>query len=176
MTTPLPTIVCLLGLLVFAAAMAWAAIGDVRSFRITNKLNLAIAAAFLLFCIPMGMGWVDIMSHVKVAAITLTITLSMFYIGVFGGGDAKMAGAVALWLGPAPMIPFVYFTAISGGVLVLILLVSRRLARHFGLPSSPKWARRILRKHSAVPYGVALGIGALIAVPKAVWFPEHFWG
>jgi prepilin peptidase CpaA len=175
MTLPLPAIISICGLLVFAGLMVWAAIGDVRSFRITNKLNLCIAAAFLAFAIPMGMGWLDIVGHMKVALVTIVITMSMFLAGVFGGGDAKMTGAVALWLGPSAMIPFIYYTALSGGVLVLILILGRKLAKRHGLPRSPKWARRMMRKHSAVPYGVALGLGALIAVPQAVWFPDHLF-
>jgi prepilin peptidase CpaA len=176
MASSITLLMSVCGLLVFAGFMVWAGVGDVRSFKITNKLNVAIAAAFVVLAVPMGMGWLEIFGHVKVAAITLAITLSMFFIGIFGGGDAKMAGATALWLGPTAMIPFIYFTALSGGVLVLILIIGRRLAKAYGLPRSPKWARRMLRRHSAVPYGVALGIGALIAVPNAVWFPDHFFG
>jgi prepilin peptidase CpaA len=175
MSLPLPTIISLFGLLVFGGFMVWAAVGDVRSFTITNKLNAAIATAFLLFAIPMGMAWPEIVEHLKVGLITIAITLSMFFVGIYGGGDAKMTGAVALWLGPAAMIPFIYYTALSGGVLVVILIVARRIAKNYGLPKSPKWARRMLRKRSAVPYGVALGVGALIAAPQAVWFPAHMF-
>jgi prepilin peptidase CpaA len=173
MTLPIPIIFNVLGLLVFGGLMVWAAIGDVRSFTITNKLNLGIAAAFLLLAIPMGMGWPEIFGHLKVGLITIVITISMFLIGIFGGGDAKMTGAVALWLGPTAMFPFIFYTAISGGILVLVLIISRQAAKKLGLPRSPKWARRLLRKRSGVPYGVALGIGALVAVPQAVWFPGN---
>jgi prepilin peptidase CpaA len=176
MTMQLPLLISICGLAVFAALMVRALVGDVGTFRIRNKHNLAIAGCFLLFAVPMGMGWVDIISHVKIAAITFAVTMSMFLIGIFGGGDAKFTGAIALWLGPSAMIPFIFYTAVSGGVVVFILLVARKLARHFGLPRSPKWARRILRKSRSVPYGVALGLGALIAVPKAVWFPDHVFG
>jgi prepilin peptidase CpaA len=169
-------IIGLIGLLIFAALMVWAAIGDVRSFTITNKLNLVIAASFLVLAIPMGLGWPAFFDHLKIGAIAAVIAITMFYIGIFGGGDAKMTGAIALWLGSAPMMTFVYFTALAGGVLGIALIIGRRLARKHGLPKSPKWARRMLRKRSAVPYGVALGIGALIAVPKALWFPNTIFG
>jgi prepilin peptidase CpaA len=171
MDLPLPTLISILALLVFGGLMVWAAIGDVRSFTITNKLNIAIAVAFLLFAMPMGMAGADIFNHLKIALVTIAITISMFYVGIYGGGDAKMTGAIALWMGPGAMIPFIFYTAVSGGALVLVLIAGRQIAKKLGLPKSPKWARRILRKRSAVPYGVALGIGALIAVPKATWFP-----
>jgi prepilin peptidase CpaA len=175
MPVPVPTLISLCGLLVFAGLMVWAAVGDVRSFKITNRLNLAIAATFIILAIPMGMAWPVIIEHLKVGVITIVITLAMFFVGIYGGGDAKMTGAVALWLGPAAMYPFIFYTALSGGVLVLVLIIARRLAKNYGLPRSPRWARRMLRKHSAVPYGVALGLGALMAVPQAAWFPAHIF-
>jgi prepilin peptidase CpaA len=165
----------LVGLLVFAGLMVWAAIGDVRSFTITNKLNLVIAGSFLVLALPMGMAWPQILDHVKVGLITIVITIMMFLIGIYGGGDAKMTGAVALWLGPSAMFPFIFYTALAGGVLVIILIISRTIAKKYGLPKSPKWARRMLRKRSAVPYGVALGAGALIAVPQTLWFPASIF-
>lgn len=160
-----------LGLTAFSGAMIWAAIGDVRTFTITNKLNLTIAVGFLIFALPMGLSLQDIAAHVGVGAVTLMITITMFLIGIFGGGDAKMMGAAALWLGPAAMQPFILYTAFSGGGLVVILLVSRYLARRFGLPKQPRWLRRLLRQRSAVPYGVALGLGAILATPHTGWFP-----
>jgi prepilin peptidase CpaA len=165
-----------IGLLIFASLMVWAAIGDVRSFTITNKLNLVIAGLFLVLAIPMGLGWDIIFDHVKVGLIAAIIALAMFYAGIFGGGDAKMVGAIIVWLGAAPIIPFIFYTALVGGLLGLTLLIGRQLAKKYGLPKSPKWARRMLRKHSAVPYGVALGLGAMIAAPQAVWFPHDLFG
>lgn len=176
MDVSLTPIMSLLGLVCFAGFMVWAAIGDVRSFTITNKLNLLIAISFLVLALPMGLTWPTFFDHIKVGVIGCGIAMAMFYIGIFGGGDAKMTGAIALWLGNAPMIPFIFYTALAGGALGVILIVGRRLAKHYGLPKSPKWARRILRKGSAVPYGVALGIGALIAMPNATWFPHNIFG
>ena len=166
----------LLGLVVFASLMIWAAIGDVRTFTITNKLNLTIAALFLILALPMGLAWSAIFDHLKVGLIASVIAIAMFYIGIYGGGDAKMTGAIALWLGAAPMIPFIFYTALAGGILGLSLIIGRHMARKYGLPKSPRWARRLLRKRSAVPYGVALGIGALIAAPQAAWFPRALFG
>ncbi len=165
-------VMCAIGLITFTGFMVWAGIGDVRSFTIPNKLNLAIAMSFLLLAMPMGLQVPVILEHFKVGLIACVIAMGMFYIGIFGGGDAKMTGAIALWLGSSPIIPFIFYTALAGGLLGVVLIIGRRLAKLHGLPKSPKWARRLLRKRSAVPYGVALGIGALIAAPQAVWFPS----
>jgi prepilin peptidase CpaA len=168
-------IMSIVGLLIFALLMAWAAIGDIRSFTITDKLNLTIVVLFLVLAVPMGLGSSAIFDHIKIGLIASVIAIAMFYIGIFGGGDAKMTGAIALWLGSAPIVPFIFYTALAGGGLGVTLIIARRLARKFGLPKSPKWARRILRKRSAVPYGVALGVGALLAAPQALWFPSSLF-
>jgi prepilin peptidase CpaA len=160
------------GLIAFSGAMIWAAIGDVRTFLITNKLNMLIAAGFLVFALPMGLGLNDVAAHIGIGFLTTLIALAMFLVGVYGGGDAKLTGAAALWLGPAAMMPFILYTAIAGGALVICLILGRRLARQFGLPKGPRWARRLLRKSAAVPYGVALGIGAILATPYTLWFPN----
>jgi prepilin peptidase CpaA len=176
MDITLPLVSSFIGLLVFVGLMIWAGVGDVRTFMITNKLNLVIAASFLVFCIPMGLGWVDIWSHLKVGAITIVITLTMFLIGIFGGGDAKLTGAIALWLGPTAMLPFLTYTVFAGGALSIVLIIGRQFAKHYGLPKSPKWARRNLRRKAGAPYGVALGIGAILAAPAALWFPSTILG
>jgi prepilin peptidase CpaA len=165
-----------LGLGVFASLMVWAGIGDIRTFMITNKLNATIALAFLTLCLPMGLGWPAIVGHLKIGAIAFGVAFVLYMLRVYGGGDFKMTGAVALWLGPAAILPFVVYTSLAGGALAISLITMRALARRYGLPKSPRWARRLLRKRSGAPYGVALGAGALLATPFALWFPHNAFG
>jgi prepilin peptidase CpaA len=172
MSFDLSTYMAPVALCVFAGAMIWAAIGDVRSFIITNKLNLAIAGLFLVLALPAGLSLTNFGWHIGVGVLAFVVSIGLFAIGVYGGGDAKLTGAAALWLGPTAMMPFLLYTALSGGLLVVVLMIGRALAKRFGLPRGPKWARRMLRKQSAVPYGVALCVGALLAVPNAAWFPH----
>jgi prepilin peptidase CpaA len=156
---------------VFAGLLVTAAVGDVRRFIISNRLNLAIGAAFLALALPMGLGLGAFAAHLGVGVAAFLVCMTAFAFGVFGGGDAKLASAVALWLGPAGIAPFLVYTALSGGVLAIVLIMGRQIARRFGLPRGPRWIRRILRRRAGVPYGVALCAGALMAVPAAVWFP-----
>jgi prepilin peptidase CpaA len=172
MNEPLSPLFGFLALGVFAVLMGVAAIGDVRTLRITNKLNAGIALAFVALAIPMGLGWPEFFAHIKIGVIASVIALILFLTGLYGGGDFKMTGATALWLGPSAAAPFVIYAILSGGLLCLVLLTGRYVAGRFGLPASPKWARRLLRKNAGVPYGVAIGIGGLMAAPFAVWFPS----
>ncbi|MCU0881417.1 MAG: prepilin peptidase [Hyphomonadaceae bacterium] len=156
-------------LLVFCGLLLAAAVGDVRTFRIPNALNLAIAASFFVLAVPLGLGLDQIMLHGAWFIGISVVCLVGFYFGLFGGGDAKMIGAVSAWMGPAGLAPFLVMMAICGGLLALVLMGSRRIARKAGLPAGPRWLRQILRRKAGVPYGVAISAGALLALPSLPW-------
>lgn len=154
---------------VYCVFLIIAAVGDVKSFTITNKLNILFFLSFLIFAPFLGLGFAEIGQHFLVALAAFLICFVLFTIGVFGGGDVKLVGATAFWLGSAPMMSYVFYTAIAGGFLAIIILTSRLLAKKYGLPRSPKWLRQMLRGHSAIPYGVALCIGGMVALSQASW-------
>ena len=70
-----------------------------------------------------------------------------FYVGMMGGGDVKLAAALALWFSPVSTLRFLVIMSIAGGVLTLVLMVLHRLRKKAGRPE--------------IPYGVAIAIGAL---------------
>lgn len=163
-------IVFLISILTYCGFLIWAAIGDIRSFTITNRLNIAFFFGFLVLAFPLGLNIKEIGIHIIIAGIAFIIGFLLFAAGLFGGGDAKLIAATAVWLGPAPMMAYATTTALAGGVLALLLIIARLLAKKFGLPKQPKWLRRMLRKTNHVPYGVALCVGGLLAIPQADWF------
>lgn len=161
-----------IGLAVFSAYLGLAALGDIQRYTITDRLNLFGLVAFLTLAMPMGMSLEQVGAHVAAGLAATVFALLVFWIGGFGGGDAKMIAAMAFWIGPAPMYEFVVATALAGGLLGLILLAGRHTARHTGLPKGPRWLRKILRRGSGVPYGVALAAGGLFVAPFTIWYPQ----
>lgn len=155
---------------VFAGFLIFAAMSDVRSFTITNRLNIIFAACFLVFFLPIGLGFTGLALHIGVAITAFAIGFVLFMTGAFGGGDAKLIAATALWLGPNAMLAYAINTALAGGVLAIVLLIARFAAKKFGLPRKPRWARQLLRKRAQVPYGVALCVGGLLALTRASWY------
>lgn len=154
----------------FVLFLLYAAINDIRSFTITNRLNIIFAACFLLFFFPLGLGFKGLAIHFGTAIAAFAIGFLLFAIGAWGGGDAKLIAATAFWLGPNAMLGYAIYTAFAGGILAIILLVSRFIARKYGLPKSPRWARQILRKRAQVPYGVALCVGGIFSVFNTSWY------
>ena len=66
---------------------------------------------------------------------------------MMGGGDVKLASALALWFSPAGTVKFLVLMSIAGGVLTLGILVWHRMQKREGRPE--------------IPYGVAIAFGAL---------------
>ncbi|TFI57900.1 peptidase [Sphingomonas parva] len=136
----------LIGLL--AAALVAAAIGDWRSRIIPNRLNAMIALLAIPYWWTSGLGlWPGVALQLGVAALVFGAFFILFYFDWMGGGDVKMAGAVALWL-PAPAIlQLLVIMSIAGGVLTLALLIPHRIARAAGNPE--------------IPYGIAITFAGL---------------
>lgn len=155
-------------LLLFPALMAFAASSDLLTMTISNKVSLALAAAFLVLAPAAGMGIGEIGMHGAAGFSALAVAFCLFACGWIGGGDAKLAAATALWLGFDQLLPYLFVASLLGGALTL-LVVQFRL---FPLPNvlqGTSWAERLHRKDAGVPYGIALAAAALIIYPDTVW-------
>ena len=93
----------LIGLL--ALILVVAAVIDVRTFTISNGLNLTVALLAPLFwwsaAVPL---WPDVATQVAVAGGVFVLLAGAFYAGMMGGGDVKLAAALALWFSPASTV------------------------------------------------------------------------
>ena len=65
--------------------------------------------------------------HLAFGAGVLLVCAALFYLNVFGGGDAKVIAAASLWTGLARCAPFVMGMALAGGALAAALIVLRRM-------------------------------------------------
>lgn len=157
-------------LLLFPALMAFAASSDLFTMTISNKLSLALVAAFFLLVIVTGMGFAAIGMHLAAAALVLTVAFLLFTQGWIGGGDAKLAAAAALWFGFGYLLDFLVYASLLGGGLTLVLIQFRRLPLP-GLFARQPWIMRLHDKAGGVPYGIALAVAALIVYPKTDWMP-----
>jgi len=136
----------LLGIL--AILLIYAAVADVRTFTISNRLNLGIALMAPLYWLSVGLPlWPDAAIQVAVAAGVFVLLAAAFYAGMMGGGDVKLAAALALWFSPVMTLSFLIYMSIGGGLLTLVVLILHRRKKKAGKPE--------------VPYGVAIAFGAL---------------
>src|SRR5687767_7570680 len=83
---------------ILAAMLLCAAVIDIRTRIIANRLNLAIAVMAPLFWYATGVElWPDAAIRVGVAIAVFLLFAVAFQMGAMGGGDVKLAGALALW-------------------------------------------------------------------------------
>src|SRR4051812_4427564 len=95
----------LLGLL--AILLIVAAVIDVRTFTISNGLNASVALLAPLYWWSIGLPlWPDAALQTAVALAVFAALAATFYIGMMGGGDVKLAAAVALWFKPVTTLKF----------------------------------------------------------------------
>jgi prepilin peptidase CpaA len=131
-----------------AAILVIAAAIDVRTFTISNKLNLTVALLAPLYWLSVALPlWPDVGLQLAVGAAVFLVFAGAFYAGMMGGGDVKLATALALWFSPRSTIQFLVLTSLAGGVLTLGVLAWHRAKRREGRPE--------------VPYGVAIAFGGL---------------
>ena len=153
----------------FPLAMAFAAASDLFTMTISNKLTLALLVGFVLLFPLTGMDLSTFGLHVVAGSIVLAIAFTCFAFGWIGGGDAKLAAVIVLWVGAGHAVEFIVMSALFGGALTLLLLAFRK---QIALPVSfmgQEWLVRLHDQRTGVPYGIALAAAALVIYPNTVW-------
>jgi prepilin peptidase CpaA len=155
-------------LLLFPALIAFAASSDLLTMTISNRISLALAAGFLVLALLSGTSLAIIGMHLAAAAVVLTIGFTCFAFGWIGGGDAKLAAAIALWFGFDYLLEYLVYASLFGGALTMILIQFRLLPLP-ALLARQQWILRLHEKGGGVPYGIALAAAALVIYPKTGW-------
>lgn len=153
-----------IALLVFPAVMVFAASSDLLTMKISNLSVLALLVGFAAIVPFTGLGLEQIGMHLAVSAVVLLLGFTFFAFGWVGGGDAKLAAAIALWLGLGQILPFIIYAGLWGGLLTTTLLVIRR----WPLPETLRrvtWVDRLHDTTKGVPYGLALAAAAIFVYP-----------
>ena len=154
-------------LLIFPVLVIVGALKDLTTFTIPNAISLALAAAFPLAALALGMSLGAIGVSFAVGAVALVLGMGMFAAGWIGGGDAKLFAAAALWLGLPAATSYLLVTGLAGGALAVGLLGLRSAPVRAVMPAGPAWFERLAQVGENVPYGVAIAVGALCAFPAS---------
>jgi prepilin peptidase CpaA len=131
----------------------------VRTYTISDGLNLTIALLAPIYWWSAGVPlWPDAAIRVGVGGAVFLLFAGAFYLNVMGGGDVKLAGALALWFTPYETFTLIVIMSIAGGLLTLIVLGIHHLRNREGRPE--------------VPYGVAIAVGGMWLLAQR--FLNHF--
>ena len=135
-------------LLALAAILVLAAVIDVRTFTISNRLNLSVALLAPVYWASVALSpWPDMAVQIAGAVTVFGLLALAFFGGMMGGGDVKLAAALALWFSPVTIVKFLVLMSLAGGILTLVILAWHRARKREGRPQ--------------IPYGVAIAFGGL---------------
>ncbi len=136
---------------VLAVLVAAIAIIDFRSLIIPDALNAGLAVSGLAFQFWTGTGSIVIPLAFAIAVFLLFLALRRWFkarrqITALGLGDAKMAGASALWISPWNLPLYLLFTCVTA---LLFVLFSHLKSGNFDTKTK-------------VPFGPFLGLGIFV--------------
>jgi len=154
---------------VLAAFVVTIIVTDWRWHRIPNAVSYPTMVAGLLLGVvesagragfPGGLFAGGILDHVAGLAIGFLVSYPFYAAGGLKAGDGKFLMAVGALKGTMFLFGAAVYGALIGGLIAIGFIVARRAA-----------ARRAGRSetvggllHTWIPYGVALGLGALTAL------------
>ncbi|WP_043839174.1 prepilin peptidase [Muricoccus aerilatus] len=153
-------------LLFTAPLLAYACWRDLSARMIPDTASLALAGISLAARLSLGVE--AALLSLLTASLLLGILLFCAVRGWLGGGDVKLASAVAVGMSPGATWDFTFFTALAGGLLGVVYLLgplfAPRLVAAPGAGLLPRLAAveaRRLRRRGPLPYGFAIAAGAL---------------
>ncbi len=174
----------ILTLIVFTSGLIMAAaVTDFIKLKIPNILPVAIIICFVISYGTQEIlgknAFQDLSSHLISGGVMLVIMTVLFFLKLFGGGDAKLIPAVALWTGLNGLPLFLMVTTIVGGGLALISIIIRKtkmgqrfitkMLRFSYLQNGWMWALK--KDKNVIPYGIAIAVGGIASFRHLGYLP-----
>ncbi|WP_310618702.1 A24 family peptidase [Flexibacterium corallicola] len=158
-------------LLVFPFSVILAAFCDLFTMKVPNYIPVLLSLGFVVAGLSLGIPWMQFAMNVAVACAVLLVGVLLFAFGVMGGGDAKLAAGIVLWLGLSGVtLEFLLLLSIYGGLLTLALLACRYTLVLPAIVYRYQWSSRLLSKETGIPYAITMSVAALQVYPRSMWF------
>lgn len=144
---------------------------DCRWRKIKNHVTYpAIALGLVLH--TLSHGWIGLIFAATGLLVGIGLMLIPFLYGQLGAGDVKLMGALGSLLGGYEILNVFLYTTIAGGILALGIAVYHKnvlktlgkvwlLVKCLVLFRSPGAGMVLFNQSMTMPYGVAIGIGAI---------------
>lgn len=164
--------ISLVGFAIFATLLLCACVSDFQRRRIPNSVAALLAATGLAYSAAAS----TTPGHALLVSLGglllgLVLWLPLYLVRWMGAGDVKLFAAAGAWLGPARTFEGALIGALAGGVLAIVWMlfvygVNGTAATAAMAIANP---RKVVnhgvdtKSRRAIPYGVALAVGAMAA-------------
>lgn len=117
---------------------------DLKYMEIPNTYNAAVAALGVLYIVSF-----KLFPHFLTGIISFVafFILSVISGGAVGGGDIKLSFGLGLFFSLSAYINFIFYTFVTGAVISLLLLITKKKD-----------------KKSKIPFGPFMALGAILAL------------
>lgn len=144
---------------------------DLRSRRVPNTISFFVLLSGLVVR-GLDQGFLAALSGVGAAALVVAALYRPWLMGGIGGGDVKLAGAVAAWVSFGRLPWFALTAALAGGVVAAVCYLLARADGRAAIRTNLTLA--VLRQelpdapshragHLSVPYALAIACGGVAA-------------
>lgn len=140
------------------------ACSDLHARRLPNPLILGFCALYVVRSWLTGLPFSALEQHAALALAVLLGGAALFAAGRIGAGDAKLASALALWVGPHGAMPLLVLVSLAGLAVAVAGLIADSLARVVARLPALAWTLGLVSAQRGVPYGVALAASGVIAL------------
>lgn len=153
-----------------AGVVVYAMYNDLRVYQIPNWISIFVALAFLPCAATANITLVDFSIHIAVGFLVLVLGMIAFAFRLLGGGDVKLFAALAIWFGWDLVGQFALITAAIGGILGLMIIILRAPFATMIVGAMP-WVKSRIFREAPMPYGIAIGVAALVLFPEIAVLP-----
>jgi prepilin peptidase CpaA len=150
---------------IFVLCICYTIVSDFRDLKIPNWVIISLVLTFAVF----AAAYLEpraALGHLIVAIFIFLLASAFFVANWVAGGDVKLLAATALWMGPEHAAYFTMLMALVGSALALALLWIRKYPYLLNTHIPNNWLLQrftTLAVHGQCPYGVAIGVAALLA-------------
>ena len=151
-------------------------IHDLRTRRIPNYLTFGSAGVAMIFALTTG-GWSGLAIAIGGWALGVALFIPFVLLRGMGAGDVKLLAALGSWVGPISLLSLTFYTAISGGVMAVLVVLWRRklmttfenlwlLVCHFKVVGLKPMSELSLENQNTVrlPYGLPIAAGTILTI------------
>jgi prepilin peptidase CpaA len=164
--------IAVVGFAIFATLLLCACVSDVQSRRIPNRIAALLAGTGIVYsAVASANHGGALIASIAGLFLGLLLWLPLYMVRWLGAGDVKLFAAAGAWLGPTRTLEGAVIGALAGGVLAILWMLFA-----YGLNGTAATAAMVIgnprkivnhsvdtKSRRAIPYGVALAIGAMAA-------------